>query len=86
MKRHIIHILQSAAFAVFAGICIYGILIFQSGERSQKLPFWESLLMGLGAVVAATLILVLGGIQDRLAQDEETRKKEMEDANGGPRD
>ena len=74
MKRRFLQFLQHLAASVFIGISVYGAISYWGGETQKRIPGAESLLLGLGAVVCVVIVVVLGGIDDRMAA--------MDDING----
>ncbi|GBE14874.1 hypothetical protein BMS3Abin14_00926 [bacterium BMS3Abin14] len=66
MKKHIYQFIQYLAASVFIGLSVYGVIIFMGGEVHTKLPFWTSMLLGLGAIVCIAVVVVMGGILDRI--------------------
>ena len=67
VKRGLLVFVQNLAASVFIGISVYGVVIYWGGEIEQKLPAWQSLLLGFGAVVCVGVIVYVGGLQDRIA-------------------
>ena len=67
MKRRLLQFVQHLAASIFIGISVYGVIIYYGGEMEKKIPVTESLLLGLGAVVCIVVVVVLGGIDDRMA-------------------
>ena len=67
MKRRLLQFVQHLAASIFIGISVYGVIIYYGGEIQKKIPVTESLLLGLGAVVCVVVVVVLGGIDDRMA-------------------
>ncbi|MDF1525980.1 MAG: hypothetical protein RRA15_03650 [bacterium] len=74
MKRRLLQFVQHLAASVFIGISVYGVIIYYGGEIQKKIPVTESLLLGFGAVVCIVVLVVVGGIDDRMAA--------MDDING----
>ncbi len=66
LKRHIYQFIQYLAASVFIGLSVYGLIIFMGGEIHTRLPFWTSLLLGLGAIVCIVIVVIMGGILDRI--------------------
>ena len=72
MKRHIYQFIQYLAASIFIGLSVYGLITFMGGEVHSKIPFRDSLLLGLGAVACIVVVVVMGGILDRIvARDHE---------------
>ena len=67
MKRRLLQFVQHLAASVFIGISVYGVIIYYGGEIQKKIPVTESLLLGFGAVVCIVVLVVVGGIDDRIA-------------------
>jgi len=74
MKRRFVKFAQHMAASVFIGISVYGAIMYYGGEIQNKIPATQSILLGLGAVVCLVVVVVLGGIDDRMAA--------MDDING----
>ena len=74
MKRRFVKFVQHMAASVFIGISVYGAIMYYGGEIQNKIPATQSILLGLGAVVCIVVVVVLGGIDDRMAA--------MDDING----
>ena len=80
MKKGLLQLLQTLAASIFVGISVYGALIYWGGEAQKRLPFKQSLFLGLGAVVCIIVVVMVGGLQDRIAASEERESKsEWED-------
>ena len=71
MKKGLLEFLQILAFSAFVGIAIYGAIIYWGGEIQKKIPDSSSLFLGLGAVICIVVIVVIGGVLDRIAVDDE---------------
>lgn len=71
MKKGIYEFIQILAFSVFVGIAVYGAIIYWGGETNEKISGTSSLLLGLGAVICIIVIVVVGGILDRMAHKKE---------------
>lgn len=71
MKKTIYQFVQHLAGATFVGLSVYGIIIYMGGEINDKLPAATSLLLGLGAVTCVVIIVVMGGVLDRIMEQEE---------------
>jgi len=67
MKRRFLKFVQHLAASVFIGISVYGVILYYGGEIQEKIPVTKSLLLGLGAVACVVVVVVLGGIDDRMA-------------------
>jgi hypothetical protein len=67
MKKGFLEVLQVLAFSAFIGIAGYGILIYWGGEAQEKIPVSSSLLLGLGAVTCIVVIVLTGGVLDKIA-------------------
>ena len=74
MKRRLLQFVQHLAGSIFIGISVYGAIMYYGGEIEKRIPVTESLLLGLGAVVCIVVVVVAGGIEDRIAA--------MDDING----
>lgn len=73
--------IQHLAASIFIGISVYGAIIYYGGEIRKKIPVKESLLLGLGAVICVIVVVLIGGLQDKLAASQE----DMEDLESGDR-
>ncbi len=71
MKKTIYQFVQHLAAAIFAGLSVYGIIIYMGGKTNETLPAATSLLLGLGAVTCIVIIVVMGGVLDRIMEQEE---------------
>ena len=71
MKKGLLEFIQILAFSIFIGIAVYGAIIYWGGETQEKIPVSSSLLLGLGAVICIVVIVVIGGVLDRIASVEE---------------
>ena len=67
MKRWLLEFIQIAAASIFAGIAIYGAILYWGGETRKKIPVSSSLLLGLGAVVCLIVIVATGQFLDKIA-------------------
>lgn len=72
MKKGLLEFLQILAFSVFIGIAVYGAIIYWGGEIQERIPVSSSLLLGLGAVICVIVIVVIGGVLDKMAAHEES--------------
>lgn len=70
MKRTFYQFIQHLAAAIFIGISVYGIIIYMGGKVNEKVPVATSLLLGLGAVACIVVIVVMGGVLDRIMAKE----------------
>lgn len=71
MKKNIYQFVQHLAAATFIGLSVYGIIIYMGGKINEQLPAATSLLLGLGAVTCIVIIVVMGGVIDRMMEQEE---------------
>jgi len=62
--------IQTLAAATFIGISVYGIIIYMGGKVNEEIPAATSLLLGLGAVTCTVIIVVMGGVLDRIMEQE----------------
>jgi hypothetical protein len=70
LKRAIYQFVQYLAASTFIGISVYGIIVYMGGNVNEKVPVATSLLLGLGAVVCIVIIVVMGGVLDRIMAQE----------------
>jgi hypothetical protein len=74
LKRLILQLIQALAVSVFIAISVYGIWLYLGGERQMQIPVWKSLIMGLIALACIVVIVVLGGLIDKLVSLEEKKE------------
>jgi len=79
MKRGILQFIQHLAASVFIGIAVYGAIIYYGGEIQKRIPVSESLLLGLGAVVCVIIVVVVGGVLDKIAGSLEDKSESRPD-------
>lgn len=70
MKKVIYQLVQGLAASTFLGISAYGIVIHMGGNVNEKVPVATSLLLGLVAVVSIVIVIVMGGVLDRIMAQE----------------
>jgi formate/nitrite transporter FocA (FNT family) len=71
LKKTLYQFIQHLAAGTFIGISVYGIIIYMGGKINEKVPAATSLLLGLGAVMCIIIIVVMGGVLDRIMEQEE---------------
>lgn len=79
VKRGLLQFTWTIAASVFIGIAVYGVIMYWGGETSQKIPAGQSLLLGLLAVICVGVFVYIGGLQDRIAHQDDQRKGQQED-------
>ncbi len=76
LKKTIYQFVQYLAASTFIGISVYGIIssdffvVYMGWDANEKVPVATSLLLGLGAVTCIVVIVVLGGVLDRIMAQE----------------
>lgn len=65
-KKWLLEFIQALAFSLFVGIAAYGAIIYWGGEIKERIPVVSSLLLGFGAVVCIVVIVIIGGVLDRI--------------------
>lgn len=81
MKKGFLEFIQILAFSIFIGIAVYGAIIYWGGETQEKIPVASSLLLGLGAVICVLVIVIIGGVLDKISALEDARKQSETDGN-----
>ena len=66
-NKWFLEFVQVLAFSMFIGIAAYGAIIYWGGETKEKIPMLSSLFLGFGAVVCIVVIVLIGGLLDRIA-------------------
>ena len=79
-KRGLLVFVQNLAASVFIGVSVYGVVIYWGGETDQKLPAGKSLLLGLLAVICVGVFVHIGGLQDRIAHQDDQQDANEQDS------
>ncbi len=78
MKKNIYQFIQHLAASAFIGLSVYGFIIFMGGEVNERLPFWTSISLGMGAIVCGGVVVYMGGIIDRMTAEQAAEERDQE--------
>lgn len=67
----LLQFILSTAAGFFICIAIYGAFIYYGGEKMEGFPNTESYKLGAIAVLSIVVMIITGGLLDRVAADED---------------